>query len=297
MTDEVEEEYKYQRIREVEEIFSVQDGDDPLVMWQFNTTFLMSPFGCTYGRGCRGVEDGKPTAGCCTHGTAIYADDNGNMTDEFPRMEQMMRLLTPDTWESHDHAHNNTSNRNPVAGFMRGEGTTIHTKRHEGACVFQNSDKFHKGPGCALHLAALERGDDVFESKPYVCSYYPLTTRISFDEDTNTTFATVTNELRSTWSEDLDWFCTEDPAQYMVELETQIPLYEAYAREIAHLTSDYAYGLLRDHLDGILQVVRDENGKIETLSSYRFNQAAAFAAPLRPSVVSVPVEITTKEGK
>jgi len=281
MTTE-ETELKHQPIRDAESIFAVRSTTDPTLVYQFNLSFLMGPLSCTYGRGCKGMIRDMPTVGCCAHGTAIYPDDNDEMTDEFPRMAEMVHLLTDEQWESRQHALKVVSEANPVPGFKHGEGKIIHSRSHNGACVFQNSADFDGGTGCALHIGAMQRGDDVFESKPYVCSYYPITGRVSFDEDTGTTYFTVTNELRSTWAEEADWLCTEDPESYHYTPPHEgswTPTFVSFKREIIHLTEPAAYNALETHANMLY-------------STGGWNPESTV--PLRPSVVSVPVEITSK---
>ena len=56
---------------------------------------------------------------------------------------------------------------------MNSEGDTV-SRLVDGACIFLNRPGFHSGPGCALHLAALNRGERPLDWKPEVCWQLPL---------------------------------------------------------------------------------------------------------------------------
>ena len=57
----------------------------------------------------------------------------------------------------------------------------------EGACIFLNRPGFAGGPGCALHRAALERGQAPMDLKPDVCWQLPLRREDTADPDGSVT--------------------------------------------------------------------------------------------------------------
>ena len=57
------------------------------------------------------------------------------------------------------------------ARFARG---SVHTRIYRGACIFHNRPDHPAGAGCALHLAALRRGEDPIDWKPRICWQVPL---------------------------------------------------------------------------------------------------------------------------
>ena len=114
----------------------------------FDVTFLLSPWTCIFGRGCQGVLTGPApelVQGCCSYG-AHFTDD-----EDVERTKRLAKTLGPDTWQFRDRAKK--------GGIVRTQkdGTRI-TRLVDGACIFLNRPGFPGGAGCALHRAALERG-------------------------------------------------------------------------------------------------------------------------------------------
>src|SRR5438067_12410898 len=74
------------------------DDPDENRTWVFDVTFLLSHWGCIYGRGCQGVLTG-PTPelmqGCCSYG-AHFTDD-----EDVRRVEAAAATLGPDEWQFH----------------------------------------------------------------------------------------------------------------------------------------------------------------------------------------------------
>ena len=182
------------------------DGDTYL----FDLTFLTSSYRCIYGEGCKGVlaEDTTELAeGCCSHG-AHFAD-----APDRRRVVRMARKLTADQWLLREVA---AELDGPVGRNGDGEWTT---RQHDGACVFLNRPDFHRGPGCALHVGALDAGESFLDWKPEVCWQVPLRLSHHTDEVGHTTW-TLRDWKRRDWGEggaEFHWWCTESAEAYRDE--------------------------------------------------------------------------------
>ncbi len=170
--------------------------------WLFDLTFLLSPWGCIYGRGCPGI-DSRPDIGCCSHG-AYFSDDA-----DLARVEAAIATLTPEQWQ--------------LAGVGRRRGVTARapgggrkTRVHQGACIMLNRAGFPAGAGCALHQAAAAGGKRPMDLKPDVCWQVPLRRIDSADEVGHVT-STVREWKRRDWGEggaEFHWWCIEEPAAF-----------------------------------------------------------------------------------
>jgi hypothetical protein len=174
--------------------------------WRFDVTFLLSHWECIYGRGCQGVLTGpapEMEQGCCSYGAHFTS------ADDLARVKTAARSLTPDQWQFAARAeHGGVARRNA-------DGVPV-TRMVEGACIFLNRPGFPGGPGCALHRAALERGEAPMTLKPDVCWQLPLRR-----EDTSNPDGTVTSSVgqwdRSHWGaggDEFAWWCTEAPEAF-----------------------------------------------------------------------------------
>jgi hypothetical protein len=176
----------------------------------FDLTFLTSSYRCIFGEGCKGVlsEDATELSqGCCSHG-AHFAD-----AADRHRVKRMARKLTDDQWQLREVA---AELGGPVAKNSDGEWTT---RVHDGACVFHNRNDFHRGPGCALHVAALDAGENFLDWKPEVCWQVPLRLTHHTDEVGHTTW-TLRDWKRRDWGEggqEFHWWCTETADAYRSE--------------------------------------------------------------------------------
>ena len=174
--------------------------------WRFDVTFLLSHWECIYGRGCQGVLTGPApelAQGCCSYGAHFTSDE------DLARVKAAAKTLTPDQWQFAERGqHGGVARRNA-------EGCTV-TRMVEGACIFLNRPGFPGGPGCALHRAALERGEAPMDLKPDVCWQLPLRREDTSDPDGSVT-STVGQWDRSHWGaggEEFAWWCTEAPEAF-----------------------------------------------------------------------------------
>ena len=176
--------------------------------WQLDVTFLLSSWQCIFGAGCQGVLDEKApelAMGCCSYG-AYFAD-----RDDRDHVAQIAEELTDDEWQF---AENGRANGIYKKMERDAEGTREwHTRLVQDACIFLNRVDFPAGPGCALHLHAMNTGRHHSEVKPEICWQLPLR-RIDEDQEDGTVISTLTEFGRAGWGEggdDFAWWCTEAP--------------------------------------------------------------------------------------
>ncbi|CAN5500800.1 hypothetical protein BH18ACT1_BH18ACT1_05780 [soil metagenome] len=177
--------------------------------WVFDLTFLLSRWTCIFGLCCQGVlTEPAPelVRGCCSYG-AHFTDD-----EDRARVEAAVAELSEDQWQ--------------FARIGRRKGISVaersgswRTRVHDGACILLNRPGFATGPGCALHTAALQRGQQPLETKPEVCWQLPLRRLDSTDENGHVT-STVREWKRRDWGaggEEFHWWCTESPDAFVVD--------------------------------------------------------------------------------
>lgn len=201
--------------------------------WVFDLTFLTSNWTCIFGNGCKGVltEDATDLVqGCCSYG-AHFIDD-----DDRARVEIAADRLTDDEWQFAAHARELGSTTE-----VDDDGTCT-TRLVDDACIFLNRPGFAAGPGCALHIAAHNRGESYLPWKPEVCWQLPLRRDDSVDELGYVT-STVREWKRRDWGDggrEFHWWCTAGPEAFV----GAIPVYEELEEELRALTSDEAYEML-----------------------------------------------------
>jgi hypothetical protein len=205
--------------------------------WVFDVTFMLSHWGCIFGRGCQGVLTG-PTPelvqGCCSYG-AHFID-----AADRRRVERAAKTLTDEQWQF----RRKGQQRGIVKQNKKGE---MQTRLVDGACIFLNRPGFEAGPGCALHLAAIQQGRPHLDLKPDVCWQLPLRRDEQVHDDGHVT-STIRQWDRRHWGaggEEFHWWCTESPDAF-TERE---PVYKTLRDELVALTSARVYGLLAAYLD------------------------------------------------
>src|SRR5213078_2710542 len=115
------------------------------------------------------------------------------------------------------------------------------------ACIFLNRPGFPGGAGCALHRAALERGERPLDLKPEVCWQLPLR-REDEEDDKGHVTSTITEWHRDHWGaggEEFHWWCTEAPEAFV----GREPVYVTLREELVELVSAPIYALLVSYLD------------------------------------------------
>ena len=214
--------------------------EDPteLRTWVFDVTFLVSRWQCIFGQGCQGVLTGPAEGlaqGCCSYG-AHFTDD-----DDVRRVRAAARTLTPDDWQFASEAKR--------GGVIKTEpdGTRV-TRLIDDACIFLNRPGFSGGPGCALHRAALSRGQAPLELKPDVCWQLPLRREDTTDDSSGRVTSTVTQWDRRHWGgggEEFHWWCTEAPEAFTGSKAVYVTL----APELRAMIGDDMYSELAAYLD------------------------------------------------
>jgi hypothetical protein len=214
--------------------------EDPLEerTWMFDVTFLLSRWTCIFGRGCQGVLTGPAAEleqGCCSYG-AHFTDG-----DDEARVVAAAATLTPAQWQFRKEGRA----RGVVKTNAAGERVTRMVAE---ACVFLNRPGFPGGAGCALHRAALDRGERPMDLKPDVCWQLPLR-REDVEDGGGHVTSTVVEWKRSNWGaggEEFHWWCTEAPEAF----GGSAPVYRAMADELTGLVGAEVYARLATYLDG-----------------------------------------------
>ncbi len=210
--------------------------DDPheARTWVFDVTFLLSRWTCIFGRGCQGVLTGPAedlVQGCCSYGAHLVDDGDEAAVVAFADR------LTADQWQ-----HRGKGRR---GGFLTTDDTGARvTRQVDGACIFLNRPGFSRGPGCALHVGALDVGERPLDWKPDVCWQLPLRREDEVEGDRVT--STVRQWDRSHWGEggaEFHWWCTEAPDAFVGD----DAVYRTLRDELVELTTLDAYALVAAH--------------------------------------------------
>ncbi len=207
----------------------------------FDATFLLSGYGCIYGNGCRSISTeldpsgATDELGCCIHG-AHFVDD-----DDLAEVAAASALLDDSTWQ---HRARAAKKGGPFKQNREGDWVT---RKVNGACIFLNRSDFPGGAGCALHRAALERGERPVDWKPDVCWQVPIRLDVHTDDyERDTVFVRAWD--RRDWGpggEEFEWWCTEEPAAF----GHSVPVVESARDELVALVGDELYRRLVVELD------------------------------------------------
>lgn len=212
------------------------DDPDEQRTWVWDLTFLTSNWSCLFGNGCPGIgEEPAPELehGCCTWG-AHFTD-----AADRAKVEAKVALLEPDEWQLRAEA----DKAPPI--YRNAEGDTV-SRVVDGACIFLNRADHPDGAGCALHAAALRRGESIVDWKPEVCWQVPVRRQDDTDGYGHVT-STIREWKRRDWGEggdDFHWWCTEGPEAFI----GSEPVWEACKEELIALSSPAAYASLRTYL-------------------------------------------------
>jgi hypothetical protein len=120
------------------------------------------------------------------------------------------------------------------------------TRMIQGACIFLNRPGFPSGPGCALHRAALARGQAPLELKPDVCWQLPLR-REDTTDDTGHVTSAITQWDRRHWGDggqEFHWWCTEAKEAFTAAEA----VYESLAAELTAMVGPDIYRKLVAYL-------------------------------------------------
>jgi len=206
--------------------------------WLFDLTLLTSRYRCIWGQGCRGL--GAPaqaahTRGCCLDGPYLADEEDAE------RVTEHVAGLQPEHWELMSLA---TRRGGPM---YRDPSGRWRLRRHKSGCILLNREGFLGGVGCALHVAALDRGRDPRAYKPEVCSELPLR-RVDYDDGPGWVLSVIGEWRRRDWAarpgSDEGWWCTEVREAFC----GQQPLYRTMQPELVSMVGEDAYLLLVEHI-------------------------------------------------
>ena len=212
------------------------EDDDEERTWVFDVTFLLSSWTCIFGRGCQGVLTGpapEQSQGCCSYG-AHFSDEA-----DAARVEAAAAVLTAEQWQFRTQGL-----RRGVTKLNR-SGERV-TRLVDDACIFLNRPGFSRGPGCALHVAAVDQRRQPLELKPNVCWQLPLR-REDTDDGNGHVTSTVGQWDRRHWGQggaEFHWWCTEAPEAFV----GHEPVYLALREELVALVGDPVYQRLVAYL-------------------------------------------------
>lgn len=212
-----------------EEIVDPVDG----TRWVIDTEFITSNWTCIWGSGCAGILD-EPAhhlqQGCCSVGAQMLDQDEAMAVSAFAAMIPHERFQFATEAAQH--------------GVFRDDTSTA-TRLVDDACIFLNRPDFPGGPGCALHLAALDHDDSPLDWKPSICWQLPLKVDWS-GTPSGETVAELRPWRRADWGPDgatMAWCCTErttagSPADAYVG---KGPVVESLGEEIKALVGTEVY--------------------------------------------------------
>ena len=209
--------------------------------WQIDVTFLMSSWRCIFGQGCQGVlTEPAPelVQGCCSYG----AHESEKKVKE--HVEKLSKRLGDDEWQFKSVGLKKGVWANAGKGEWR-------TRLHQDACVFLNRPGFEAGPGCALHLHALNTGQHFSETKPSVCWQLPLRTWDRDEEDDVSVTSVLSEFGREGWGEggeEFGWWCTEAPEAFTAHE----PVYRTMETELRLMLGNDIYEEIVKYCDARL---------------------------------------------
>ena len=138
--------------------------------WQLDVTFLLSSWQCIFGAGCQGVLDREGARA----GARLLLLRRVLRRRRRPRPR---RAASPRSSPTTSGSSPRTAGPKGIYKKMgRDEdgNREWHTRLVKDACIFLNRVGFAAGPGCALHLHAMNTGQHHSEVKPEVCWQLPL---------------------------------------------------------------------------------------------------------------------------
>lgn len=179
------------------EYVSFKDPDSG-TLYEFDVTFLLSQYNCTYNNGCKGMTH-VPEHGCCIHGVVMGSDY------EQGRITKYVEMLDSRLWQNHGKYHDEWHRE--IEDDDVGRNTVV----VNGVCVFHN-DSDHDHPGCALWHLAHDIGVHPDITRPDPCGYYPLSRA---EDDDRVRIEPITRQYGSSMADEGNgWWCIDDPANY-----------------------------------------------------------------------------------
>lgn len=204
--------------------------------WMVDATFLESNWKCIFNNGCQGVLTGPSpelVQGCCSYG-AHFTDEGDRQ-----RVELAATRLTAQQWQFRSKGKKGTTR-------IKKNGEAV-TRLVEDACIFLNRPGFHRGPGCALHVMAIDSGESYIPLKPEVCWQLPLRR-----EDVTLANGRLVTRIgqwdRPDWGAgggDFHWWCTEEASAFVGATR----VVDSMSEELVAIMGELAYQTLKTALD------------------------------------------------
>jgi hypothetical protein len=217
----------------------------PEQVFRCDLTWLTSSWRCIFGAGCAGIYAARPDDGCCTLG-AHFADK-----DDEKRVRAAVKRLSTEQWQYRaDGKRDGWTEKDPDGARK--------TRVVDGACIFLNRPGFARGAGCALHLLALDLGEEPLLTKPDVCWQLPLRRSyrsVERPDGTSYNEVTIAEYDRRGWGaggHDLDWYCSGNAAAHV---GTE-PVFRSLRAELIQLIGTKAYDVLAGHCEELLAARR-----------------------------------------
>jgi hypothetical protein len=225
---------------------------DGHIRWRLDAGFLTSRWQCIWGTDCQGIHDTRQPElrdGCCSVGV-VLADE-----EEAMNIAAIAATMSADEMQFHDVGR--------AEGFVQATGGRWVTRVVDGACIFLNRPGVSAGPGCALHRAALDAGDEPIRWKPQTCSRIPLRVDelaghragergLVADGWSGSSSEPLTDITVRAWRRDdwgpggatMAWWCTEAPEAFCAEE----PVIVTLEQELRDIVGDRIYDELRARL-------------------------------------------------
>lgn len=219
-------------------------GEPPIQVFRCDLTWLTSSWTCIFGTGCAGIYAARPDDGCCTLGSH-FAD-----RDDERRVRAAMKQLTPQQWQFRAEGRRSWVEKDD-------EGARK-TRVVDGACVFLNRPGWPGGAGCALHLLALEQGEEPLRTKPDVCWQLPLRRsyrNVERPDGSEYQEVALAEYDRRGWGpggHDLDWYCSGNARAHV----GHEPVFRSLRAEIVELIGAKAYDVLAGHCEQLVAARR-----------------------------------------
>jgi hypothetical protein len=172
--------------------------------------------------------------GCCTYGAHFTGRDDRE------RVQARIDELTSAEWQLADVADEQGG---PIQQGNDGEWVT---RTVDDACIMLNRPDHPGGAGCALHQAALARGERPLDWKPDVCWQLPLHLDDATDDNGHQTFF-LREWKRRDWGEggfEFAWWCTDDPLAFAADR----PVWKSMRDEILELVGEEPYEQFVDYV-------------------------------------------------
>lgn len=209
------------------------DPDNANQVFRVDLTWLTSRWGCIFGNGCKGIQKGRATDGCCSLG-AHFADRK----DE-KRVREFAKAMSEEDWQYKREAKRN--------GWIElDDDGARKTRVVDGACIFHNRPGFAGGTGCSLHTFAEKAGRHFMDTKPEVCWQVPVRRAyrwVDRPDETRYLEVSIGEYDRRAWGpggHDLKWWCSSAPEAHTADKA----VFRSYGPELTELMGASAYAKL-----------------------------------------------------